>query len=161
MYFQPLVTVASCAATFLFTRNGYPSLQSDREGPVPSQWQHCSQATSRRSSNVATAAAVSSTVLLTTRQAAESSFSSLGIRTTIFLLFRTILYIALAGRIYYLPNRKMLEHPTELFEGLSLSSMVLWTMVLMVFGLLMCAIDCRPPVLFSRGHCTSLPLCRL
>ncbi len=46
-----------------------------------------------------------------------------------------MLFIALSGRVLDLPNRKMLDYPAKLLEGLSLSSMILWTMIMMVFGL--------------------------
>jgi heme/copper-type cytochrome/quinol oxidase subunit 3 len=91
--------------------------------------------------NVAIAAAIPSTVLLLSPQAVDSSFLSLATRTTIFLLFQTVVYIGLSSHMFVLPYTNVLKYPANVVRSLSLNSTILWTVVLMVSGLSSTVVD--------------------
>jgi hypothetical protein len=117
-------------------------LESDPErSPAGAAYRPTTQADSRRSLNVAIAAAVPSTVLLLTPQAFESDFLSFAPRTTAFLFFQTVIYYGLYSPLFDSPNTQLLKYPTSLLRGLSLSSTMLWAVLLIVSGLSITAID--------------------
>jgi hypothetical protein len=127
---------------FLSTRKENSQLESDPErSPAGAAYRPTTQADSRRSLNVAIAAAVPSTVLLLTPQAFESNFLSFAARTTAFLFFQTVIYSGLYSPLFDLPNAQLLKYPTSLLRGLSLSSTMLWAVLLIVSGLSITAID--------------------
>jgi hypothetical protein len=127
---------------FLSTRKENSQLELDPErSPAGAAYRPTSQADSRRSLNLAIAAAVPSTVLLLTPQAFESDFLSVTLRTTAFLLFQTVIYSGLSSPLFDLPNAQLLKYPTSLFRALSLSSTMLWAVLLILSGLSVTAID--------------------